>query len=359
MIKNKWFFACQYIYFFLCFVSHIYAQIVLVTGGAGFIGSHVAQRLLQRGDTVIIIDNFNDAYDIRLKKYNIFCVEQSDVHNKLHIHKIDTRDKDALEKIFVTYKPDVICHLAGRAGVRGSIKMPEEYVTSNIVGTLNIFELAKKYPVSHVVYASSSSVYGNCKKAPFTENLDISHPTSSYAMTKGACELLAYTYYHLFDIHSTGLRFFTVYGPRGRIDMAPFIFVDAIHNNKMVHVYGDGSAIRDFTYIDDIVDGVIRAIDTPLKCEIINLGRGEPIVLIDFINTIEKIIGEKAHLSFESAQRADVAMTHADISKSRELLGYNPRIHVRDGMQKMYDWYVNEYALQMKRMKLFTEMENV
>lgn len=338
-------------FLFLCvsFFNIYAAQTVLLTGGAGFIGSHVAQALLRRGDTVVLIDNINDAYDQRLKRYNLSQITMNSGDTNLYIYEVDIRDNWAMDAIFKQHKPDRICHLAARAGVRVSLEMPEEYITSNIVGTLNIFELAHKYGIKHVAYASSSSVYGNCGEGPFVEDFDVSHPISPYAMTKCANELLAYTYYHVYGIHSTGLRFFTVYGPRGRMDMAPFIFMDAIYNNKPVKIFGDGSSQRDFTYVQDIVNGVIGAVDKPSHFQVVNLGRGEPIVLRDFIAIMERVVGKKADLHYEPMPITDVVLTHAQISKAHDLFDYTPRVSVEEGLQAMYQWYINEYMPLVNR----------
>ncbi len=326
---------------------HICGQLkVVVTGGAGFIGSHVAERLLERGDRVIIIDNLNGAYDQRIKRHNLAHVARKDTTNKsLQIYKADICNKRMMQVIFEREKPDIICHLAARAGVRPSIDDPEEYMRSNIMGTLVMFEMAKQFNINHVVFASSSSVYGKRDMVPFKEDDPAGKQSSPYGMTKRACELLAYTYHHLHHISITCLRFFTVYGPRGRIDMAPFIFLNAIHKGKKLTVFGDGSAIRDFTYVDDIVDGVIRSIDKSLGFEILNLGRGEPVVLIDFIRTTEKIVGKKAVIEYTQGFYGDVPVTHADVTKAQQLIGYAPKTLVEEGMRKMYEWYVKIYAL--------------
>ncbi len=317
----------------------IIAKTVLVTGGAGFIGSHVAERLLKRGDRMIIIDNLNDAYDQKIKRNNLAAITKKDTNKTLKIYKADICNKRMMEVIFQKEQPDVICHLAARAGVRPSIADPYEYMRSNIMGTLVMFEMAKKFNINHVVFASSSSVYGARNDVPFKENEPAGNQSSPYGMTKRAGELLAYTYHHLYGISFTCLRFFTVYGPRGRVDMAPFIFLDKIHNGELLTVFGDGSAIRDFTFVDDIVDGIIKSIDTPLGYEILNLGRGEPIVLIDFIRTIEKVVGKKAQIQYTAGFSGDVPVTHADVSKAQQLLGYSPKTSVEEGMRKMYQWY--------------------
>ena len=326
-------------YFFSFFLINIYAKKVVVTGGAGFIGSNLTEQLLKRGDSVVIIDNMNSYYDEALKYKNLSDIAQIGTRETLHIYTTDICDKEGLNTIFEKEHPDVICHLAARAGVRSSIKDPTLYLETNIMGTLNLFEMARKYGINHVVIASSSSVYGDRKKIPFQEDQSADKQSSPYGMSKKSIELLAYTYYHLHGISSTCLRFFTVYGPRGRVDMAPFIFLDAVHREKTIKLCGDGSIVRDFTYIADIVDGVIRAIDRPLGYEILNLGRGEPVTLSEFIATIEKIVNKKAQIQHVPVFAADVSITHADISKARELLGYNPKISIEDGMRCMYEWY--------------------
>lgn len=328
---------------FCTFSSSLQAKKILLTGGAGFIGSHVGQKLLQRGDTVILIDNMNDAYDQKIKEYNLARVAAHDTNNHLSIHIIDICDSDAIEALCRAEKPDVICHLAARAGVRTSIDNPHEYFRTNNNGTLVIFETARKCGISHVVSASSSSVYGVRESGPFYETDSVDKQSSPYGMTKRAGELLAYVYHHLFGISITNLRFFTVYGPRGRMDMAPFIFMDAIHNHSPITVYGDGSAIRDFTYVDDIVQGIVKSIDTPLGYYIFNIGRGEPIVLKDFISIMEDVVKEKAQINYVSSFSGDVPQTHASIEKASNLLGYAPQTSVRSGLEQMYDWYKNEY----------------
>jgi len=336
---------CCLILIFFCFVFslRLHAQKILLTGGAGFIGSHVAQKLLERGDSVVLVDNINNAYDHRIKEYNLSLVLAEDIHNHLSVHKIDICDADAIEKLCVAERPDVICHLAARAGVRTSISDPHEYFRTNNDGTLVMFEVARNCGIKHVVSASSSSVYGVREDGPFRETDSVDKQSSPYGMTKRAGELLAYVYHHLFGISITNLRFFTVYGPRGRTDMAPFIFMDAIHQCRPITVYGDGSAIRDFTYIDDIVDGIIKAIDTPVGYEIINLGRGEPIVLSDFVKIIETIVQKKADIEYVEGFSGDVPKTHAAVEKAQQLLNYMPQTSVFYGLERMYEWYNNEY----------------
>ncbi len=331
--------------FFSLFFIGLYAKKIVITGGAGFIGSNVAEQLLKRGDSVVVIDNINNYYDEALKYKNLADIAQIGTSKTLQIYKTDICDVEGLNIIFEKEKPDVICHLAARAGVRSSIKDPMLYLKTNIIGTLNMLEMARKYGINHVVIASSSSVYGDRKKVPFQEDQRADKQSSPYGMSKKATELLAYTYYHLHGISSTCLRFFTVYGPHGRVDMAPFIFLDVIHRGKTIKLCGDGSIVRDFTYITDIVDGIIRAIDKPLGYEVLNLGRGEPITLNKFIAAIEKVVNKKAKIQHIPVFATDVSITHADISKARRLLGYNPKVSVEDGMQYMYEWYCANYDL--------------
>ena len=333
------------LYLFLAiFSSSLYAKKILLTGGAGFIGSHVAQQLLRRGDSIIIVDNMNNAYDYRLKQYNLDVVSSEDNNNSLSIHTLDICDKDAIEQLCAAEQPDVICHLAARAGVRTSIDNPHEYFRTNNDGTLVIFEAARKCGVKHIVAASSSSVYGSREDGPFCESDSVDKQSSPYGMTKRAGELLAYVYHHLYGLSITNLRFFTVYGPRGRIDMVPFIFMDAIHNQRPITIFGDGTAIRDFTYVDDIVQGVIKAIDTPAGYQVVNIGRGEPIILHEFVALIERIVQKKADIEYAPTFSGDVPKTHACVEKARLLFDYMPQTSLAYGLQKMYEWYTNEYA---------------
>ncbi len=327
----------------LCCCTPLVSRTILVTGGAGFIGSHVVEKLLERQDTVVVVDILSDSYNIALKQKNIRTIQRNRYAHNLIVYTADIRDKETLDTIFAEHTPDAICHLAARAGVRASIDIPEEYVTTNILGTLTLFELAKKYQVNHIVYASSSSIYGNMVTGPFMEDAQTDRQTSVYAVTKKSTELLAYSYYHLHGIQSTGLRFFTVYGPRGRSDMAPFIFLDAIHRGALIYVYGDGTALRDFTYIDDITDGILRALDKPQGFRIFNMGRGKPISISTFISIIENIVGKKAFITYKESRPEDVLKTEADITLAKQELGYNPVANVREGMAAMYQWYLNEY----------------
>lgn len=309
---------------------------ILVTGGAGFIGSHIVEALLARGDTVVCVDDLNDYYDPRRKERNI---KQHQKHPHYTFCKLDIRDKGALGSVFQEHTITSIIHLAARAGVRPSIAEPELYLTTNILGTLNLLELAKKHKVKNFVFASSSSVYGNSKTIPFTEDMKLDEQISPYAVSKKAGENLCYSYSHLYKLPVSCLRFFTVYGPRGRPDMAPFIFLDAVHNGKPITVYGDGTTSRDYTYVADIVQGVIAAHDNPRPFEIYNLGNSTPVTLKEFIATVERVTAKRAQTITKPIQQGDVERTWADISKAQKLLGYKPTTSLLEGLKKTYAWY--------------------
>ena len=311
---------------------------ILVTGGAGFIGSHVAGELLKRGDKVIVVDEMNDYYDVKLKRANLECLLGEYGYN-VKVFRGDICVVDFITDIFERERPTHICHLAARAGVRPSISDPYIYIHSNIEGTTRLLDLARQYNCKNFVYASSSSVYGNSDKENLSEEDSVDKPVSPYAATKKACELMAYTFHHLYGLNTTGLRFFTVYGPRGRPDMAPFKFIDRIYNGDAIQQYGDGLSSRDYTYISDIVDGVIRAIDRPLGYQIFNLGNGKPVYLKDFISLVETNVKRKAAIEFLPPQLGDVDRTCADISKANKLLGYEPRVSFEEGIRHTVEWY--------------------
>jgi UDP-glucuronate 4-epimerase len=342
---------------FLFFVQTSDAQkTVLVTGGAGFIGGHVVQKLLERQDKVIVIqkpsdfpdtDNFFTSHEKHAKEYS--ALKRSKVDNlqkkysgELIIHSVDIIDKEALETVFQTYAIDVVCHLGAIVGVRYSLQDPDLYLKTNVIGTSNLFECMKKYSVSRCVLASSSSVYGESTQKIFYETQDTDRHTSLYAVSKKTTELLAYVYYHLHDIETTCLRFFTVYGPYSCFDMAPFLFMDAIAQERPITVLGDGLAVRDFSFIDDIVDGIIKAIDIPLGYEIINISSPDSVTVMAFIGAIEKAVGKKAIIQYKPSNRSDVSFTHASIEKAQNLLGYTSSVGLTEGLQKMYDWYKSE-----------------
>lgn len=322
---------------------------ILITGGAGFIGFHVAKALLERGDKVTIIDNFNDYYDIRLKEARI---KELGNHNNLNLIRADISDHNAMDDIFKNHKFNKICHLAAQAGVRYSLENPLIYEKSNIMGTLVMLEMARKYSIKDFVFASSSSVYGNNKKTPFSEDDNVDHPVSFYAATKKSNELMAYTYHHLYQINCTGLRFFTVYGEFGRPDMAYFKFTKAILEDKPIDIYNNGKMKRDFTYISDITDGVLAAIDNPFPYEIINLGNNNPVELSYFIECIEKAVGKKAKKNMMPMQKGDVPITYADISNAEKLLNYKPSVKIGQGIEKFVEWYKDYYGYsQCKKWK--------
>ena len=309
---------------------------VLVTGGAGFIGSHVTAFLLRRGDEVVCCDNFNDFYSPVRKRKN---VAQFLEHSSYSLYDQDIRNLDGMRQIISHHNVDKIVHIAAMVGVRNSIRCPILYSEVNVQGMLNVLELARQFYVQNLVFASSSSVYGSNHDIPFSEDAPIVAPISPYAATKRAGELLAYTYYHLHGLNCTCLRFFTVYGPHGRPDMAPYLFTEAIVNGKALMMFGDGTSGRDYTYIDDAVSGITAALDADLGYEIINIGGSEIVILRDFIALVERATGKKAKITPALPQPGDVPVTHADISKARHLLGYNPQTNIEEGIAHFVDWY--------------------
>jgi len=317
---------------------------ILITGGAGFIGSHVANALLRRGEEVVIVDEINNYYDVNIKYENLNLLKQKFSGDKLRIYQGDICDNDFIEEVFRVEKPTRIIHLAARAGVRPSIEDPFIYIHSNIKATTILLELARRYSCTSFVYASSSSVYGDSDKTEFSETDNVDFPSSPYAATKKACELMAYTYHHLYGLNCAGLRFFTVYGPRGRPDMAPFKFIDRISRGLPIQQFGDGSSSRDYTYIDDIVDGVIRSLDRPQGYQIYNLGNGNPIELKRFIEIVEKYVGKKAIIEQLPNQPGDVPRTCANVSKAQKLLGYYPKTDFEKGIKLTVQWYQEFYS---------------
>ncbi|KAL3925950.1 MAG: hypothetical protein SGILL_000051 [Bacillariaceae sp.] len=326
--------------------AHVGYKKVLVTGGAGFIGSNVAEYLLSRGDDVVIIDEMNDYYDVSIKETNLRLLQEAyPEEGRLKIYKGDTCDAELMESIFKTEQPKWVCHMAARAGVRPSIQDPFVYIHSNIKATTHLMELSHKYGVENFVFASSSSVYGGSKSTYFSEEEVVDKPVSPYAASKKACELLAYTYHHLYQLNVTGLRFFTVYGPRGRPDMAPFKFIDRISRGAEMLQFGDGSSSRDYTYISDIVDGVVRSIDRPYPYQIFNLGKGDGTSLKEFIGLVEKHTGKKAIKKILPDQPGDVPYTCADVSKAEHLLGYKSKIPFEEGIRRTAQWYKATYGV--------------
>ena len=313
---------------------------ILVTGGAGFIGSNLTRQLLLKNEKVICIDNFNDYYDVEFKEENV----KEFLENKNYkLYRTDICNFKKLEKIFSENKIDAVIHLAARAGVRPSIEEPVLYNEVNVMGTVNLLELAKRYNVKNFVSASSSSVYGNNKKVPFSETDNVDFPISPYAATKKAGELACYTYHDLYDLNIACLRFFTVYGPCGRPDMAPYIFTKLISEGEKINMYGDGTTSRDYTYIDDIVSGIISVIDyvenNKNVYEIFNLGNSNTVKLKEFISIVENLVGKKAIINKMPMQPGDVERTFADISKAKKLLGYDPKTKFEDGMAEFVQWY--------------------
>ncbi len=318
---------------------------ILVTGAAGFIGSHVSEALLQRGFAVVGLDCFNDFYDPAIKRRNTFELQKTAeaTGSAFHLLEGDIRDFAFLQQVFQNEKPDAVIHLAAYAGVRPSIENPQLYTEVNINGTVNILECMKKFSVKRLCFASSSSVYGNNIKVPFSESDPVDRAISPYAATKKAGEILCYTYHHLCDINIACLRFFTVYGPRQRPDLAIHKFTRLMCEGKEIPFFGDGSMRRDHTYIGDIVDGVLRALewtDSPKKrYDIFNLGESHTISLTELVETISRVIGKGPILKRLPMQPGDVQQTYADISHAREVLGYNPHTDFEGGLRVFWDWY--------------------
>ena len=319
---------------------------ILVTGVAGFIGSHVAKALIDRGDKVIGIDNVNDYYDPKLKEARLKHFFGDTSEESFVFYRQDFSNLEEMEKIFQKHKIDKIAHLGAQAGVRYSLENPFAYLKANIDGTIVIFEMARKHSIKDVIYASSSSVYGGNKKTPFSTEDNVEKPISLYAATKRSDELMAYTYHHLFGINMTGLRFFTVYGPWGRPDMALFKFTKNIAEGKPIDVYNFGKMKRDFTFITDIVDGTISAIDKSYPYEIFNLGNSNTVELNYFIECIEKELGKKAEKNLCEIQPGDVPETFADIDNSKEKLGFDPKVKIEEGIKRFVEWYKGYYNVK-------------
>ena len=323
-------------------------ETVLLTGGAGFIGSHTAEKLLMRGNKIVIIDDFNDYYSVQQKQDNITYLKalpMTTSDNLIVVHG-DIRNKDTLALLFETHSPTLVIHLAARAGVRPSLEDPHIYVETNVGGTTNLLELSRIHQVKHFVYASSSSVYGGSDKNEFTELDIVDQPVSPYAATKKATELLASTYNHLYDLNTAGLRFFTVYGPRGRPDMAPYKFLKRAATGVQIDQYGDGTSERDYTYVSDIVEGIVRCLDRPAGCQVYNLGNGRPITLKRFIGLVSDVAAPAKGLdiNYMPEQPGDVRRTCADITKASEMLGYNPRTKFETGLELTFKWMVKALA---------------
>ncbi|PIS19618.1 MAG: capsular biosynthesis protein CpsI [Zetaproteobacteria bacterium CG_4_10_14_0_2_um_filter_55_20] len=333
---------------------------ILVTGAAGFIGSHLSIRLLERGDEVIGLDNLNDYYDVSLKEARLARFSN---HEKFRFVKMELSDREGMEALFAKEKFDKVVNLAAQAGVRYSLKNPHAYIDSNIVGFMNILEGCRHHQVKHLVYASSSSVYGANESMPFSVHDNVDHPLSLYAASKKANELMAHTYSHLYGLPTTGLRFFTVYGPWGRPDMALFLFTKAILEGKPIDVFNHGKMKRDFTYIDDIVEGVIRTLDytaegnsgwdgkkpdsgtSKAPWRVYNIGNASPVELMDYIGAIEKALGMEAKKHFMPLQDGDVPATYADVGDLERDVGYKPDTPVEEGVARFVEWYRKYYQV--------------
>jgi len=332
---------------------------ILVTGAAGFIGMHTCERLLKRCDEVVGVDNLNDYYDVSLKQDRLARLT---THGRFAFHKLDVADTAGLERLFADERPQRVIHLAAQAGVRYSLTNPHAYIRANVVGFANILEAARHHGVDHLAYASSSSVYGGNARLPFSEHDRIDHPVSLYAATKRANELMAHTYSHLFGLPTTGLRFFTVYGPWGRPDMALFLFTKAILEGRPIDVFNHGRMVRDFTYIDDIVEGVVRVIDKPASASpdydpfnpdpasssapyrVFNIGNNQPTPLMAYIEAIETALGLIAVKNYLPMQPGDVPATSADTSELDAWVGFRPNTAVLDGVTRFVEWYRRYYA---------------
>ncbi len=314
---------------------------IIVTGSAGFIGFHTAKKLLERGNQVIGVDNFNDYYDPSLKEDRNNILQQ---FKNFKLYRGDLSDEAFVTKIFTENKIDQVCHLAAQAGVRYSLINPRAYVQANLVAFVNILEAIRHHNIKDLVYASSSSVYGNNKKVPFSIKDPVNEPISLYAATKKADELMAYTYHHLFGLNSTGLRFFTVIGPYGRPDMAPILFAQAISKGETIKVFNFGKMRRDFTYVDDIVDGIILALNKISGYQIFNLGNNKPVELEYFISCLEKELGKTAIKNYVEMQPGDVLETYADIEETKNKLGWEPKIRIEEAIRLFAEWYKEYYG---------------
>jgi UDP-glucuronate 4-epimerase len=333
-------------------------RLILLTGAAGFIGYHTALRLLERGDRVVGIDNLNDYYDPTLKQARL---DRLAAYGNFSFERHNIADAPAIAEFFARIKPERVIHLAAQAGVRYSLENPQAYIDSNVTGFVNVLEGCRHNGVQHLVFASTSSVYGVNTKQPFSEHQNVDHPVSLYAATKKANELMAHTYAHLFGLSVTGLRFFTVYGPWGRPDMALFRFTRGILAGQPIPVFNAGQMIRDFTYVDDIVEGVVRVSDTPAQANpnwngdepdpatssapyrVYNIGNDMPVLLLDCIAMLEECLGKKAHMDFLPMQPGDVISTRADVSELERAVGFRPRTPLREGISRFVQWYREYY----------------
>jgi len=322
---------------------------ILITGAAGFIGFHLSKRLLERGKRVIGFDNINDYYSVDLKYARLDILNK---YENFEFVKGDLADEDAVGEIFEKYRPEIVVNLAAQAGVRYSIDNPKAYMSSNIIGFFNILEACRHHEVKHLLYASSSSVYGNQKKTPFSTSDNVDHPISLYAATKKSNELMAFTYSHLYGIPATGLRFFTVYGPFGRPDMAYFSFTNKIVKGETIKIFNNGDMYRDFTYVDDIVTGIVNMLECPPKPDengdrhkVYNIGNNSPEKLMYFIEALEKCIGMTAKKEFLPMQPGDVYQTYADVSELEKDFGFKPATSIEEGLSEFATWYREYYKI--------------
>lgn len=313
---------------------------ILVTGAAGFIGSHLAEKLLERGDEVVGLDNFNDYYDPAKKRAN---ERRLNAYPTFKMVEGDVRDRQGMFDLFAQEQFAAVAHLAALAGVRNAVKYPEQYVEVDYNGTQHLMDAARAEEVGNFVFASTSSVYGATEQIPFVETDPCDRPLQPYAAAKRAAEILGYSYHYLFGLNFTAIRFFTVYGPNGRPDMMAYKLADSITKGREVPLYNGGQMYRDWTYVGDITDGVVAALERPLGYEIVNLGRGEPVLLNDFVRMMESLAGKKANLVDRPKPAADVERTYAEIDKAKALLGYDPQVSVDEGVRRFWEWY-REYG---------------
>jgi UDP-glucuronate 4-epimerase len=310
---------------------------VLVTGVAGFIGMHCAQRLTARGDEVVGVDNLSPYYSVDLKRDRLKRL-------RIDFHELDIADAPTLTSIFERTKPQAVLHLAAQAGVRYSLENPAAYVETNLVGFANLLECCRRHAPRHLVFASSSSVYGANPELPWSERQNVDHPVSLYAATKKSNELMAHVYSHLFGLNATGLRYFTVYGPWGRPDMSPMLFARAIMEGKPIQVFNHGDMQRDFTYVDDIVEGTLRVLDRPSRYAVYNIGNHQPVALLDYIAALEAALGRKARLEMKPMQPGDVKTTYADTAALRDAVGFAPSTPLATGLQRFAAWFKQYYG---------------
>jgi UDP-glucuronate 4-epimerase len=317
---------------------------VLVTGAAGFIGMHCTKRLLARGDSVVGVDNLSPYYSVQLKRDRLAQLK----HPAFTFHELDIADAGALNRVFEEHKPQAVLNLAAQAGVRYSLENPSAYIQTNLVGFANVLECCRHFKPGHLVYASSSSVYGANTELPWSESQNVDHPVSLYAATKKSNELLAHTYSHLFGLNTTGLRFFTVYGPWGRPDMSAMLFANAMLQGKPIQVFNHGDMQRDFTYVDDIVEGTLRVLDRPARYRVFNIGNHQPVRLLDYVAALERAFGTEAKIDMQPMQPGDVKSTYADTTALQAAVGFAPSTPLDTGLARFADWFRSYYRSPTK-----------